>query len=298
MYVWNQTPTTKPCTVRLVKVQRWSDSQNVFIDASNSWLYDFTVIHGLIAPETHTGADAVVVNQGESFSIQGTRRDSTFTRTDYGKWKCELSIEMDGKKRFQDVYFTWGKEGLAPLTSDQTSISALSEERERNSNPEIAVKLVDALFDSGDSTSSRMTENGLVTESTMYIALVVEFTSLKPQSFTIDKVLLSIKTPSVELKPFLQSELGPMPNRLELRAPLNVRELEPNVLVTQGISVRRYVRFEVTTREGRDEHFQQDGTFVFTATDSFGIDHICTRPPGPWISDPMLQMIKRFGPQE
>jgi hypothetical protein len=154
----------------------------------------------------------------------------------------------------------------------------LEEERARNSRPDISVKILGAAFER--SATLLVKERGDGTKEDvrlLLILLVVSFINIRPQPATIDRCTLSM---------FLGSELlwgrrkawpSELPTGMSLVSAGNVRTLEPNALLQQGITVTRCVSFQISEGVPSDQEPPDHGVLEFFAFDSFGGEHRITK---------------------
>ena len=127
-YVWNGTPSSKPCSVRLTDIRRWSDGQGAFIEAHAGFApYNFKVLEEMVAPELRR-ARSLVEARGKGFVILAVERDRTHYGSELGRWKMDLTISLGDRQRNQSLEFDWTPTGLVapqkppepvvPLTAD------------------------------------------------------------------------------------------------------------------------------------------------------------------------------------
>jgi len=112
-FVWNATPNSMPCTVRLVDMQRWSDIQSQFIEVDAAMPpYNFIVFDGMVAPEVRKAKDLVEATE-TGFKVLEVKRDRNRHGSQLGRWKLDFKITLGQRERDQSLEFEWTTTGLS-----------------------------------------------------------------------------------------------------------------------------------------------------------------------------------------
>lgn len=162
---------------------------------------------------------------------------------------------------------------------------ALTVERSKNQRPEVSVTIEGGSLEPStkSQTGYRGPENRAVNEFWVCITLFTFFANARPCQTTVDRCSLRIRTPLRTLQAIHLPE-GTLPGHvlLELTKPRHLSEMEPNVLLSQGIGVTRFVQFAAEIWE--EELAGAD--LLFTVVDSFH---------GQWEATARLADLERIG---
>ena len=160
---------------------------------------------------------------------------------------------------------------------------ALEDERERNSKPEVSIKLIGRTFHWADVKvtgfhGSDPTQQ--VTTAKVCITVLLKFVNLTPRPTTIDKCFLQIKMHGTVVETDLLSDRRPSGFIQAIPTPQDIAKLEANVFLAHGIGVTRYAQF--LTELAVDEDVESNGVLKVSAVDSFGTSWECERTPISW----------------
>jgi hypothetical protein len=114
--VWNGTPKSQYCFIRLISLKRWSDTQQQFVDvAPRRALFaypGFEVYRENVVPETGYPAKEIAQRKGERFELLGIERARSVSRSETGRWQIGFSIKLGERTRNQTLVFEWTATGF------------------------------------------------------------------------------------------------------------------------------------------------------------------------------------------
>jgi hypothetical protein len=113
------------------------------------------------------------------------------------------------------------------------------------------------------------------------ITLVVSFVNRSARKATIENCHLDIHMPDRIVRAKNSCSEAEMGEKRPIEIP-GVKELEQNLLLTDGIGATRAIRFYMAAQEPKEDNFEDVSKFVLTAVDSFKTEHVVVRQAGRW----------------
>ncbi len=114
--VWNGTPRSQYCFIRLISLRRWSDAQQQFIDVARRYTLfpypGFEIYRENVVPETGHPAKEIGQRKGKSFELLGIERSRSVSRSETGRWQIGFSIKLGEQTRNQTLVFEWTATGF------------------------------------------------------------------------------------------------------------------------------------------------------------------------------------------
>jgi hypothetical protein len=196
-----------------------------------------------------------------------------FLRTIFGK-----EDETGGNG---DVMTTYGPQ--SPINQAGRDIIFYAQNGARGDlAPDIAMEILSGRFQKSTvSGLGRDDGEGPVYKATHRISLAVRFVNKSQRQATIESYHLDIHMPDRIIRARRDGSQAEMGTSRPIEIP-GVKELEPNLLLTDGVGATRIMRFYMNVQEPKEDNFEDFSRFVLTAIDSFKSEYVAIRQASNW----------------